>query len=150
MLQHARLHACGTICLVSPLPIIIYISKWAHLPIKSSQRQTRTVLPNRLRDIVTHANMIWSAFASERFLREADAVLAVEAARADAAAARADADASDTAGGEEAGGGANSQQQQQDEDEEGLKDVFDPVAGSVAFGSAADGWAFRLSQFAEM
>ncbi len=115
----------------------------------SGTHQPATPPCNRLRDIVTHANMIWSAFASERFLREADAVLAVEAARADAAAARADADASDAAGGEEAGGGTSSQQQQ-DEDEEGLKDVFDPVAGSVAFGSAADGWAFRLSQFAEM
>ena len=38
----------------------------------------------RLRDIVTHANMILSSFASERYLREADAVLAVEQARAEA------------------------------------------------------------------
>ncbi|EFJ51620.1 hypothetical protein VOLCADRAFT_56931, partial [Volvox carteri f. nagariensis] len=68
----------------------------------------------RLRSIVTHANMILSAFASERYLREADAVLAEE----------------------------------EEEEEEG--DAFDPVAGSVAFGSAADGWAFRLDQFAEM
>ncbi|KAG2439846.1 hypothetical protein HYH02_010478 [Chlamydomonas schloesseri] len=96
----------------------------------------------RLRDIVTHANMIWSAFASEKYLREADAVLALEAARADQAEAAAA--AALAAGGEANGEGEEAEA----EAEEG--DVFDPVAGSVAFGSAADGWAFRLSQFAEM
>ncbi|KAG2443951.1 hypothetical protein HXX76_002290 [Chlamydomonas incerta] len=94
----------------------------------------------RLRDIVTHANMIWSAFASEKYLREADAVLALEAARADQAEAAA---AAALAAGGEANGEA-----EEAEAEEG--DAFDAVAGSVAFGSAADGWAFRLSQFAEM
>ncbi|PNW73585.1 hypothetical protein CHLRE_13g564950v5 [Chlamydomonas reinhardtii] len=96
----------------------------------------------RLRDIVTHANMIWSAFASEKYLREADAVLALEAARADQAEAAA---AAARAAGGEASGEA---EEQEAEAEEG--DAFDAVAGSVAFGSAADGWAFRLSQFAEM
>jgi ribosome assembly protein 1 len=28
--------------------------------------------------------------------------------------------------------------------------VFSPELGNVAFGSAFDGWAFRLSQFAEI
>ena len=55
----------------------------------------------RLRDIVTHANMIWSAFASEKYLREADAVLALEAARADQAEAAAA--AARAAGGEASG-----------------------------------------------
>jgi ribosome assembly protein 1 len=32
----------------------------------------------RLTSIVAHANMIWSAFDSEHFMREADAVLAAE------------------------------------------------------------------------
>jgi ribosome assembly protein 1 len=32
----------------------------------------------RLTAIVAHANMIWSAFDSEHFMREADAVLASE------------------------------------------------------------------------
>jgi ribosome assembly protein 1 len=32
----------------------------------------------RLSGIVAHANMIWSAFDSEHFMREADAVLAAE------------------------------------------------------------------------
>jgi ribosome assembly protein 1 len=32
----------------------------------------------RLTSIVSHANMIWSAFHSEHFMREADAVLAAE------------------------------------------------------------------------
>lgn len=34
-----------------------------------------------------------------------------------------------------------------DQDEE---DIFQPSKGNVAFGSASDGWAFRLDQFAEM
>ena len=34
-----------------------------------------------------------------------------------------------------------------DQDEE---DVFQPSKGNVAFGSAADGWGFRLDQFAAM
>ncbi|PNH11683.1 Elongation factor Tu GTP-binding domain-containing protein 1, partial [Tetrabaena socialis] len=98
----------------------------------------------RLRDIVTHANMVVSAFASERYLREADAVLAHEAAVAEAhQAATEAAEAAGTAapeadtGGDEAAAAADA-------------DTFDPVAGSVAFGSAADGWAFRLDQFADM
>lgn len=33
---------------------------------------------SRLNAIVAHANMIWSAFDSEHFMREADAVLAAE------------------------------------------------------------------------
>lgn len=32
----------------------------------------------RLQAIVAHANMIWSSFDSEHFMREADAVLAAE------------------------------------------------------------------------
>jgi ribosome assembly protein 1 len=32
----------------------------------------------RINAIVAHANMIWSAFDSEHFMREADAVLAAE------------------------------------------------------------------------
>jgi ribosome assembly protein 1 len=28
--------------------------------------------------------------------------------------------------------------------------VFQPSKGNVAFGSASDGWAFRLDQFADM
>ncbi|GLC55413.1 hypothetical protein PLESTB_000984700 [Pleodorina starrii] len=101
----------------------------------------------RLRDIVTHANMVLSAFASERYLREADAVLATDQARADqqAAAAAAQEGDEDGAGGANGGGAAAAPAE---EEEEG--DAFDPVVGSVAFGSAADGWAFRLDQFAEM
>jgi ribosome assembly protein 1 len=33
---------------------------------------------SRITAIVAHANMIWSAFDSEHFMREADAVLAAE------------------------------------------------------------------------
>lgn len=34
--------------------------------------------------------------------------------------------------------------------EEAEVDTFNAVDGSVAFGSAGDGWAFTLGQFAEM
>ena len=37
----------------------------------------------------------------------------------------------------------------EDEDDD-LPDAFDPTSGNVAFGSAADGWAFRVDQFAAM
>lgn len=37
---------------------------------------------------------------------------------------------------------------EQDQEEE--EDVFQPSKGNVAFGSASDGWAFRLDQFADM
>jgi hypothetical protein len=43
----------------------------------------------RLQSIVTHANMIVSSFHSERFMSEADAVLAHEGAKEAAAAAAA-------------------------------------------------------------
>jgi ribosome assembly protein 1 len=34
--------------------------------------------------------------------------------------------------------------------EQDEEDVFQPSKGNVAFGSAGDGWAFRLDQFADM
>jgi translation elongation factor EF-G len=45
----------------------------------------------RLSAIVSHANMVWSAFASEHFIRETDAVLAAEQQHAAAANTLADA-----------------------------------------------------------
>lgn len=36
------------------------------------------------------------------------------------------------------------------EQEQEEEDVFQPSKGNVAFGSASDGWAFRLDQFADM
>ncbi|GMH33552.1 hypothetical protein BSKO_01386 [Bryopsis sp. KO-2023] len=82
----------------------------------------------RLRQIVTDVNMIVSAFESERFISEANAVLAHEDAKE--AAMYADHDS--------------------DELEEDMEDMFDPCKGNVVFGSAYDGWAFRIQQFAEM
>ncbi|GIL67389.1 hypothetical protein Vafri_20793, partial [Volvox africanus] len=103
----------------------------------------------RLRDIVTHANMVLSAFASERYLREADAVLAMDQARAEQLAEREEEEAGGE-GGDDGGGGGGGGGTGPSGCEDDEADAFDPVLGSVAFGSAADGWAFRLDQFAEM
>eukprot|EP00879_Flechtneria_rotunda_P027153 GHRR01029027.1.p1 GENE.GHRR01029027.1~~GHRR01029027.1.p1 ORF type:complete len:303 (+),score=101.08 GHRR01029027.1:1-909(+) len=75
--------------------------------------------------------MIWSAFTSEHFMREADAVLAAEQQQQ-----------------QRLGGNEDAASQQRDDCDE--DDVFQPSLGNVAFGTAADGWAFRLDQFAEM
>jgi len=94
----------------------------------------------RLTAIVHHANMIWSTFDSEAFLSEADAVLAYEQQR--------------QAEDEESGGGGRGGREAAEADaiarlEEEEEDAFRPSAGNVAFGSAADGWAFTLPAFAE-
>ncbi|KAK9830922.1 hypothetical protein WJX81_005694 [Elliptochloris bilobata] len=85
----------------------------------------------RMRGIVAHVNMILSAFRSEQLISDADAVLATEDARA--------AQPQDAGGAEEVAG-----------DEEGEEPVFAPEKGNVAFASAADGWAFRVGQFAAL
>jgi len=96
----------------------------------------------RLNSIVAHVNMIVSSFRSEKFISEADSVLAYEDAKASGGAAdgkEGGADGKDEAALEE-----ESPVEQDDED------LFSPAKGNVAFASAHDGWAFRLSQFAEM
>ncbi|KIY98160.1 hypothetical protein MNEG_9798, partial [Monoraphidium neglectum] len=90
----------------------------------------------RLAAIVHHANMIWSAFDSEAFLSEADAVLAYEQQR----------QAEEEAGGGDSDCGATAGRPGEQEQEE--EDAFRPSAGNVAFGSAADGWAFTVPDFA--
>jgi hypothetical protein len=45
---------------------------------------------------------------------------------------------------------AEEQQQHAGSDDDDEEDVFQPQKGNVAFGSAADGWAFSLDQFAAM
>eukprot|EP00798_Chlamydomonas_sp_ICE-L_P013599 gene13599-19472_t len=90
----------------------------------------------RLQSIVTHVNMIMSAYQSEKFISDADAILAVEDA----------VQAHDTTQGD--GEPACSGPHAADIEEE---DVFQPNnLCNVAFGSAYDGWAFRLDQFADM
>lgn len=69
------------------------------------------------------------ALLAERFISEADSVLAYEDAKA-------------AAGGHEA--------REESEEEEDGKDVFAPERGNVAFGSAHDGWAFHIPQFAQL
>jgi ribosome assembly protein 1 len=109
----------------------------------------------RLVAIVAHANMVWSALASEQYLSEADAVLAAEQQRAEQEEQeeQQEEDDEEEQGGE---GGAQKQRrreqrQQQEQHEEMLeRDAFRPAEGNVAFGSAADGWAFTLPQLARM
>jgi translation elongation factor EF-G len=78
------------------------------------------------------------------FRAEADSVLAYEEAKADSAAQKA-ADGGKSEEGEARDGG-----EQNEEEEEEEEQAFSPERGNVAFGSAHDGWAFRIDQFAEM
>lgn len=52
--------------------------------------------------------------------------------------------------GEEAPGAASAGRHDQHDDDDDAPDAFDPSTGNVVFGSAADGWAFRIDQFAAM
>ena len=78
----------------------------------------------------------YSAFRSERFMSEADSVLAYEGAKGHHTVAEEEETAATDANAEDA-----------DADE---ADAFQPAHCNVAFGSAHDGWAFRLDQFAAM
>jgi translation elongation factor EF-G len=91
----------------------------------------------RLSAIVHHANMIWSAFDSEAFLSEADAVLAYESQRA-----------AEVEGGSSGAGGDDAGDDEAAAAEQEERDAFRPSEGNVAFGSAADGWAFTVPDFA--
>lgn len=98
----------------------------------------------RLKAIIAHVNMIVSSFHSEKYISEADAVLAYEEAKADGAA---HAHTGEHGGEEEeeAGQGGNGREEEEEEEQ-----AFSPERGNVAFGSAYDGWAFRIDQFAEL
>ena len=80
----------------------------------------------RIVSIIQNVNMVVSSFESERWLSEADAFIeyseCVEARGEKAAEAEGRAEAEE--------------------------DYFNPVKGNVAFGSAYDGWAFTIQQFA--
>ncbi|PRW32859.1 ribosomal S5 Elongation factor G III V family [Chlorella sorokiniana] len=89
----------------------------------------------RLKAIIAHVNMIVSSFHSEKYISEADAVLAYEEAKADGTAQRL----------AEGGGGGDGEEEEEEEEQ-----AFAPERGNVVFGSAYDGWAFRINQFAEM
>ena len=88
----------------------------------------------RLKTIVSDVNMIMSAFESEQYLSEANAVLAHEEAK----------ESLDVAAELEAEGRSEGNWGQSEDD------VFSPVKGNVVFGSAVDGWGFRIQTFAEM
>ena len=76
-------------------------------------------------------------------------MLAYEEAKADGAAQRL------AEGGREAGAGAHAGEEEvteheHEEEEEEEGQTFSPERGNVTFGSAYDGWAFRIDQFAKM
>ncbi|KAL3681346.1 hypothetical protein R1sor_024302 [Riccia sorocarpa] len=77
----------------------------------------------RCQSIIMEVNNIINAFRSEKYLSDVDSILTKP-----------------TATGEEA----------DDEEEEDEEDAFAPERGNVAFGSAGDGWAFRIDQFADL
>lgn len=79
---------------------------------------------SRIVSIVSNVNMIVSSFESERFISEADAFLEYQGEQHTDPAVHGD-----------------------DEDDE---DYFSPEKGNVAFGSAFDGWAFTIQQFAQI
>ena len=96
----------------------------------------------RLAAIVAHVNMIVSSFKSEKFISEADSVLAYEDKKINSGSG---------------GGGTTTTDQEEEneeqhveEEEEEEADVFSPSKGNVAFASAHDGWAFCTHQFAEL
>jgi len=103
----------------------------------------------RLQAIVTHANMIMSAFRSEAYMSEADAVLAHEAHAAEAAHAGGEGGGGDDNAGGDEGGAADDNGAAAGAEQDG-EDVFVPAKCNVAFGSAHDGWAFTVDQFAGM
>ena len=80
---------------------------------------------------------------------EADSVLAYEDKRAAAAEGAAAAAAGGSEDGEEQAEDERQQRQQREDDEEEAQELS-PAKGNVAFGSAYDGWAFRIGQFAEL
>eukprot|EP00854_Cymbomonas_tetramitiformis_P015195 gene15195-17974_t len=86
----------------------------------------------RLKQIVAEVNSIMTMFSSEKYMSEAEAVLA------------------NTGAAEEGADGEDQQDVYADfEDQEDLYQ-FHPEKGNVAFVSAMDGWGFRTDTFAEM
>ena len=81
--------------------------------------------------IVQNVNMVVSSFESERWLSEADAFMEYSIGLE----------------GEGRGGAAGNQG---DGVDGSMEDYFSPVKGNVAFGSAHDGWAFTVQQFASL
>lgn len=78
---HARAHVCACVQ-VKPCLVINKIDRLI-MELQLSPAEAA----ERLADIVAHANMVVSSFASEAYMSEADAVLATESAREAAAAA---------------------------------------------------------------
>lgn len=76
--------------------------------------------------IIGEVNNIINAFRSEKYISDVDSILAGSASTS----------------------GEDADQELDDEPDE--EDVFAPERGNVAFGSAGDGWAFRIEQFADL
>ena len=98
--------------------------------------RTCTFVTHLSRVLRRQANNIMSGFASEKFLSDADAFMAVSAVPeecdAEQAAAASVPPAADAPADDEAA------------------DVFSPSKGNLAFSSAVDGWAFLPSTFAPL
>ena len=67
----------------------------------------------------------------------------------DKRAAAQDAAAAGSGGGEGGGGQAGDEPAEEEEEDDEAQELS-PAKGNVAFGSAYDGWAFRIGQFAEL
>ena len=77
-----------------------------------------------------NVNMVVSSFESERWLSEADAFMEYSIGLE--------------------GEGRGDADDEEDRVDGSLEDYFSPVKGNVAFGSAHDGWAFTVQQFASL
>ena len=86
---------------------------------------------SRIVSIVSNVNMIVSSFESERFISEADAFLEYQ-------------------GDQYGDSDLHNAEEENDDDEDADEDYFRPEKGNVAFGSAFDGWAFTVQQFAHI
>lgn len=92
----------------------------------------------RLQAVVGHANMVVSGFASERYMAQADAAYVAEDG------AKGDGEDAEAGGDDEKAAASAAVEEEEDAD----LPAFDPLLGSVVFGSAGDGWAFSLADVA--
>ena len=93
----------------------------------------------RMRNLLHEINGVMSAFVSEKFISQADTLLAT----------------ADAFGGDSAAEGVETLPEDAEledivTDAEHSDDAFSVDRGNVAFACAADGWAFRVDLFAEM
>lgn len=108
---------------------------------------TPTEAYERMRNLLNEINGVMSAFVSEKFISQADTLLATST----------EGGALDHGGRDDGGEGRDDEMHDDDDiesdvvtDAEHSTDTFSVERGNVAFACAADGWAFRTDAFAEM